>query len=593
MAWKNNRWVIRQEREDLLSGFEPIIQRMKAAEKSGDQTELERIISTIGGPSKVPSFISEYKRLKRINEAEENLLYFAWEYFSEIRNPGNAGNWEGFDIPDVESAPAFHVEICNIIDDVSNVNINDKVAVAAPRSHAKSSYLSKAFPLHEIVFRKRKYTIIISETPQVSTANMEWLSLQLKHNKKLREDFGPLLSPKQQENPKDNSQEFIAWETRDNDIKFMLAKVEAASTGQALRGRNWNGVRPDLIICDDLEDIKSNAATEDLRKKMRDWFSQTVIPLGDPKGKRTALVYMGTTVHHDALLIHVLYKRSDFKTKVYRAIIEQPERGDLWEECRSIYTDRENPNRAQDAQAFYETYKDEMNAGAVVLWPEVQPLFKLMKWKWDNGSKAFNTEYMNNPLDEESMIFNPEKFTYWDDFDKSRTFDHKEYGIFMGVDFAMGKQRGDFSAIVTVAKHRENGAVYVIDAWGDRVHPDIFLKIITDKVMKYQPDRIAAEAQAAQEFFVHKLKEALRAKGYPSHNRVDEIKQRTRKELRIEALLPDIENGALRFSRKHSMLLEQFERYPVDHDDLPDALEMSISISKKGLKKVINKPHWL
>lgn len=582
MAWISDKWYERKEREEIRRSIDDLISAMLAQPSLTTQEDVE-----------LDGYLKELERLERIKRGETDLLYFAWEYFSEIGNPGNPGNWDGFDIATAEDAPAFHVEICSIINDVSNVHINDKAAVAAPRSHAKSSYLSKAFPLHEIVYRKRKYTIIISETPQVSTANMEWLSLQLKHNKKLREDFGPLLSPKQQENPKDNSQEFIAWESRDNETKFMLAKVEAASTGQALRGRNWNGVRPDLIICDDLEDIKSNAATEDLRKKMRDWFSQTVIPLGDPKGKRTALVYMGTTVHHDALLIHVLYKRSDFKTKVYRAIIVPPERGDLWEECRLIYTDRENPNRAADAQAFYDTHKEEMGRGAVVLWPEVQPLFKLMKWKWDNGSKAFNTEYMNNPLDEESMIFNPEKFTYWDEIDKSRTFPHKEYGIFMGVDFAMGKQRGDFSAIVTVAKHRENGAVYVIDAWGERVHPDVFLKIIVDKVMKYQPDRIAAESQAAQEFFVHKLKEALRSEGYPSHNRVDEIKQRTRKELRIEALLPDIESGALRFSRRHSMLLEQFERYPVDHDDLPDALEMAVSISKKGAKKIINKPLWL
>ncbi|MGM7681786.1 hypothetical protein ACSVDA_06480 [Cytobacillus sp. Hm23] len=60
------------------------------------------------------------------------------------------------------------------------------------------------------------------------------------------------------------------------------------------------------------------------------------MPLGDPKGELTAYVYMGTTVHHDALLMNILHKRSDFRTKIYRAMIEQPKNTALWEQCREI-----------------------------------------------------------------------------------------------------------------------------------------------------------------------------------------------------------------------------------------------------------------
>ncbi|UKS30168.1 phage terminase large subunit [Paenibacillus sp. HWE-109] len=533
-------------------------------------------------------FLTEKERLERINRAEDDLLYFAYEYFGEVYNVDNSGNW--IPVP-IEEAPAFHAEICDIMNVVSTKEVNAKVAVAAPRSHAKSSFLSKAFPIHELVFRKRKYVIIISETPQVSTGNMEWLSLQLKSNEKLRADFGPLLSVKQQENPKDNSSEFIAWEPRKDGSQRLLCRVEAASTGQALRGRNWNGTRPDLIICDDLEG-KKNTNTDQLRTEMRDWFTQVVIPLGDPAGKKTAFVYMGTMVHHDSLLRYVMEKRSDFKTKLFRAVIEWPERMDLWEACRLVYNDRDNPKRAEEAEALYEMNRAEMERGSTVLWPDVQPLWKLFRWKWDNGSKAFNTEYMNNPVDEENMVFNPEKFTYYDGLRDE--FPVAEFDVFMGVDFAMGKTRGDYSAIVAVAKHRSTGAIFVIDAWGERVHPDVFLRVIVDKVIRYQPSGIAAEAQAAQEFFVHKLKEALRMAGYPANSRVKEIHQRARKELRIEAMAPDIENGTLRFTRKHALLLEQFELYGSGtHDDLPDAMEMAVSIAKNGRKRVTDKPAWL
>ncbi len=117
------------------------------------------------------------------------------------------------------------------------------------------------------------------------------------------------------------------------------------------------------------------------------------------------------------------------------------------------------------------------------------------------------------------------------------------------------------------------------------------MRVIVEKVIRYQPDVIAAEAQMAQEFFVHKLKQALTAAGYPARNRVKEIHQRARKELRIEAMLPDIENGTIVFNRSHALLLEHFERYGSRwHDDLPDAMEMAYSAFKKGKRQVRNKP---
>jgi predicted phage terminase large subunit-like protein len=515
------------------------------------------------------------------------LLEFSIEYFSEARNPENDGNWDGFDVTRVEEAPTFHVEITDIMNVVSTEQVNAKIAAAAPRSHAKSTYLSKAFPVHEIVYRNRRYTIIISETPAVSKANMEWIRNQLKYNAKLREDFGPLLSPKDQANITDNSEAFIAWHP-DGDSRKQIALVEAASTGQALRGRNWNGTRPDLIVCDDLEDARpgGNASTPEQRQKLRDWFSQTVMPLGDPKGKRTAFVYMGTTVHFDALLMQVLYKRSDFKTKVYRAIIDQPERLDLWEQCRLIYVDRENPNRKNEALAFYHENEDEMLRGSKVLWPEVQPLLKLMLWKWDNGSKAFNTEYMNNPVDEDSMIFNPDTFTYWDENGKLYNFMSDEYVISMGLDFAFGRERGDYSALHVIARHKENGAIYVVDSFIQRLKIDEYFEVIVKKVKEWQPDIIGADANAAQEFLAQQLTKRLDAEGYPATTRLKQIKNRTKKELRIEAMKPDIENGTIRFSRKHALLLEQFERYGQgEHDDGPDSLNMAVAVAVKSSKR--------
>lgn len=571
MAWLDGRWISVKERADIIAEYQEIVDEVNDKITAGEYIEKDVL-------AEIDAIMDEKDRLERIHRCDGNLLEFSIEYFSEARNAENDGNWDGFDITEVNEAPDFHREIADIMNDVSLINTNAKIAVAAPRGHAKSTYLSKAFPLHELLYRKRKYVLMVSETPKVALANLDWIRNQLKFNAKLRNDFGPLLSPRDQGNLRDNNEGFIAYETQ-GEVKRQIALLESASTGGAIRGRNWNGYRPDLIILDDLEDARAggNASTVDQRSQLRDWFAQSVIPLGDPKGKRTAFVYMGTTVHADALLMNVLYKRSDFKTRLYRAIITQPERMDLWEQCRLIYVDRDNPDRADAALKFYEDNEAELLKGSTVLWPEGQPLWKLMTWKWDNGSKAFNTEYMNNPIDEESQVFNPERFTYYDGVINPL---EERYNVALAVDLAMGKSRtkGDYSATATVAQDKESGIIYVADSYGDRIKPDQFIEITCDKVVAHQPHVTGIESVAAQEFFADEMKKALVKRGYPAENRVKKIYNRTRKELRIEALLPRIENGTIRFSHRHTLLLEQFEQYGTGaHDDLIDALEMAVS----------------
>ncbi|MFS1519391.1 hypothetical protein V1503_23430 [Bacillus sp. SCS-151] len=328
MAWENGEWLEYDQLQHKIEEINDIITLIDAEYNLAEEMPVEIAQDYF-------ELIEKLERYNRIHRGERDLLYFAYEYFGEDLNPENSGNWipsYDFDVENelpwnvLTNAPSFHHEICGLMDEVSYVKRNDKVGVAAPRSHAKSSFLSKAYPIHEVVYRLRKYIIIISETPDVSSANMDWISNQLKYNEKLRANFGPLLDPKLQGNEKDNSSEFIAWHpiVGEQHRRERVALVQAASTGQRLRGRNWDGNRPDLVICDDLEDANTNASTPELRKKLREWFASVVMPLGDPKGELTAYVYMGTTVHHDALLMNILHKRSDFRTKIYRAMIEQP-----------------------------------------------------------------------------------------------------------------------------------------------------------------------------------------------------------------------------------------------------------------------------
>ncbi len=594
MAWleSEKRFIEREERAELIDIYEKYIEKVKSDYQISDLEELVDLDQDKA--VEILQIARELKRLKRVHRSEIDLAYFTWEYFSEAGNPDNkAGNLDGFDLKSPDEFAEFHLEICDIMNHVSLVEKNAKICVAAPRGHAKSTYLSKSFPCHEVVFRNRKYIIAISETPNVSTKNLDWLKTQLKYNEKLRKDFGPLLHPKEQRNKQDNSTSFIAWEDTGESQK-LLTLVEAYSTGQAIRGANWNGYRPDLIVCDDLEDEDTNAATPEQREKLKNWFAGKVEYLGDPSGKKTAMVYMGTTVHPECLLMDILYNRPDFKTKIYRALINPPERQDLWAECESIYKDPElSPKeRLELAKQFYEEHKEEMDKGAVVLWNK-KSLWDLMVAKWNN-SKKFNTELQNNPIDEESQLFNIDRdFHFYEPSQKN--FKDGNYSIYFGVDFAMGKkERGDYNALTVLAKHKRTGTKYVVESFIEKIHPDKFLDYIVDKTLYWQPDGIAADSNVAQEFLTFTLKERLKNVGYPSYTRVQEIKNRTKKELRIEALKPEITNGEIQFSRRHVRLLEQFEGFPTaSHDDGCDSLEMANSIARTGKAEVIDKPWFM
>ncbi|MEN2464919.1 phage terminase large subunit [Ornithinibacillus sp. JPR2-1] len=579
MAWVNNKWLTREERQELINTTKEIIDVMLDADNLTYDETIE-----------LDNYIKELERLERIHRGEVDLLYFSIEYFSERYNPGNQGNWEDFDVESAEQAPDFHKEICSRMDEISQFEKNAKDATAAPRSHAKSTYLSRAEPLREVVYRLRNYIIMISETPTVAKSNLDWISGQLKTNRKLREDFGPLLHPKQQMNIKDNDNEFIAAEPNEEGApshEKQLTLVQAASTGQALRGRNWNGKRPDLVIADDLEDSRpgGNASTAEARAKLKDWFTQIVMALGGPMGKRTAYIYMGTIVHRESLLNDVIHNRSDFKSRLYKALIEEPERMDLWEQCESIYKDinLEKEERLERATAFYQAHKEEMDKGAVVLWPEAKPIFELMLWKWDNGSKAFNTEMQNVPRDEESMTFNPDNFYYFTDEDlvdsTGRPLPLDYYGFW---DVATGKsKRTDYNAIVTIARNRVTGAMFIVDAWAKKCPIKEAQDMVIKKIEQFGHKMFGVETIGVGHDQYNQIKSRLmKERIYGTIIKAVSSHSEKNKEKRIENMEPLVESGFLRFRKQHKLLISQLEEFPTaSHDDLPDALAGAVNLS--------------
>ncbi|GGF88397.1 phage terminase large subunit [Paenibacillus abyssi] len=557
MAYLNGVWLARDERQVEIDKRIEIIAEYDRLATSGELTPYD--------VDQWEVVDAELAKLKRVHRAEHDLLYFTYEYFSHDRNPANESNL----IPAgqmLKSAAEFHKTLCSLLNDVVIGKQDSNVGWSVGRRHAKTAYLSNSFLCHQVIHRHQKYIIEVSETTDVAGDFIKWTVNQLKFNEKLREDYGPLLHQKPSMNEVDNKYEFIT---------STGTKVEAKGIGTQMRGLRHLSERPGLFILDDLES-GDNTNTPEMRKKNLHWFRSEML---EALGFGGLCIYMGTIVHYDSLLNHVLTQRKDFISRKFPAILSWAEREDLWEAWRKVYNS-DTSDAKERADAFYNANESEMLRGTEVLWPIYTYKF-FMEKRESMGARAFNQEYLGNPVDEESQIFKPDDMTFYTDADIAGI----SLDTFAGVDFAMGKEKGDYSAIITVGRS-PNGIFYVLDAFLQRVHPDVLLEKTVEKTLEYQYEGLAVEAQQAQEWFADKVAEALVKRGYPAQTRLKQIKQRTRKALRIEALLPDIQAGRIRFKKDQRLLLEMFELYPNhNHDDGPDALSMALQAAKLSRKR--------
>ncbi|NJM09431.1 MAG: hypothetical protein HC883_00590 [Bdellovibrionaceae bacterium] len=79
----------------------------------------------------------------------------------------------------------------------------------------------------------------------------------------------------------------------------------ARGRGGQVRGLNHNGVRPDHIIFDDLED-KEAVKTEEQRDKTLDWFYGDLMPALPEMDPNATITGMGTILHGDSLLMRLM-----------------------------------------------------------------------------------------------------------------------------------------------------------------------------------------------------------------------------------------------------------------------------------------------
>lgn len=490
----------------------------------------------------------ETARQARMTRGREDFGYFVETYFPHYYNPSR--------LPQPPERSTLQRYLFERLPVLATNGQGDHVAIAAPRGETKSTTCTMAFPIWCLVYGIKHYVPIIMDAFGQAAEQLEALKAELDSNPRLRMDFP------------DHTGQGRVWKegvivTRGN------AKVQAFGAGKRMRGLRHGPHRPDLIVCDDLENDE-NVRSPEQRDKLERWLKRTVLNLGPPDGSMD-LLYIGTVLHYDSVLSRTL-KNPLWQGAHFRSIVHWPEAMELWDQWETLL----HAEGLDAARAWYEARREEMDAGAVVSWPAVRPLYALMLIRADDRS-AFDSEHQNDPVSLEDNPF-AGVIIYWSER-------QKDWQFLGAIDPSLGKnnKRRDPSALLVGGFNRRTGVLDVVEALIRRRTPDRIISDVIELQREYRCTLWGCETIQFQEFLRTELVRRSAAAGVPVPARA--ITPHTDKELRIETLQPHMANGLIRLSPKLATLIDQLRHWPdAEHDDGPDALEILWSLCVQGTR---------
>ncbi len=493
----------------------------------------QTIEASFSGWDDDPKAIAE--RRAKVNDPITGFEYFVKTYFPHYLRH--------------ESQSQLHEYLFGELPKMLSKPDSQNEALAAPRGEAKSTIVTRLFPLYCVVTARKRYIVIFSDTIDQAAEFLLAIKMELEANTRLKIDFPEAFGVGS------------TWQ-----VEKILTKngirIKAAGAGKSTRGLVYGAYRPDLAILDDLENDE-NVENPKQRDKLEQWIKRAVLKLG-VVGEKFDVLYIGTILHYDSVLNRVL-KNKGWQTRTFKALIEYPHNMPLWDEWEVIF-EKDSP---EAALAFYQKHKKAMDKGAKVSW-SARPLYALMVIRVRDGHDNFDSELQNDPSAGEDAPFG-ESMNYWYELPKDVIY-------FGACDPSLGKKskkgkKGDPSAIVVGAYQLSTGKVFIVEADIQRRTPDKIISDIIRHQATYRCQVWAFESVQFQEFLRTELvKRSAKARvPVPAMP----IIPNSDKMLRIQALQPHMFNGLLLLHNSQSTLKEEFKHFPSSlHDDGMDATEM-------------------
>lgn len=386
--------------------------------------------------------------------------------------------------------------------------------------------------------------LLVSDTESQAAMFLGYFKEQLQENTALVELFGLKRNEKGLVQFVKETETDIVVEMEDGH-KF---RVIAKGAEQKLRGLIWNGTRPDIILCDDMENDEL-VMNKDRREKMRKWFYSALLPCISSKG---IIRVVGTILHMDSLLERLMPKPYD------RFSHQDGLR--LWSEAR----------RNGWTSIKYKAHNEDFSQ---VLWPEKHSKESLKQKQQEYAGMGmpdvYSQEYLNVPLDESVAYFKRNDFEHITEDDAKLPLTY-----YVTADLAISEaDRADYSVFI-IAGMDEFRRIHVKNVIRERLDGREIVDTLLNIQRVYEPEIVGIEEmQVSKAIGPFLNEEMVRENTYLSliklkHGGKDKIARARSIQARMRAKSVKFDKGA----DWYQAFEEELTRFPRDtHDDQVDA----------------------
>ena len=331
------------------------------------------------------------------------------------------------------------------------------VSIAAPRGHAKSTAITHTFGLAALLWRERDFCLIISDTEGQAVQFLEDIKRELQENEDLIATFG--------------IKKFVRDTQADIIVEFddgAQFRIIAKGSEQKVRGLKWRNKRPNMILCDDMENDEL-VMNDERRTKFSRWFNNALLPAGSDD-----CIYrvVGTILHSDSQLERMMPPLVDEGTRT-DGIKSWSEKERTW---LSVRYQAHNPDFSK------------------ILWKEKWPKERLererQRYIEEGFPDGYSQEFLNIPIDEENAYYSKGDFLPLD------PDSHKQYGeYYVGSDFAISEKDGRAYTVFVVCKLLANNILPVVDVIRFRGDSLVIVDMMFELQRRYQPEWFAVEQE--------------------------------------------------------------------------------------------------
>ncbi|MBM7836431.1 hypothetical protein [Clostridium sardiniense] len=527
-------------------------------------------------------FIKNNKRALARNLGEIDISFFAFYYLTDFFVAQDKE-------PDNRESSSTHLEVMEELNKMFVKDEFDREEFVLPRGFAKSTVVNKLLSTWAHSYKKSKFTVITGKNERDTQAFI-FDTRKMLESRKIVEEFGALIDTRGRKVNADDLE-------LTND-----SMISARSYSGTIRGINYNNIRPQILICDDVlkeEDTRS----EEAMQKIADKYYKEILESGDKanynkKGEKiksdTKFIVLGTPLASGDF-IETIENDATFRTfrrgVVSFDIDEYFKNNEYWLKYRELLLDIDDKKNIETAEKFYKNHIDKMKFNTI--WDAKYRCYKDIANAYFTNRLAFMQELMcdtskigDNWI--ESMVEKtPEEIVNYKCSKNILTIDQS----------ATNNKKSDYTSMTKLGKYNnfyivKEGSLYKFDSVTEF---DLYIETVLDKLRSDEDiTHVFLEKNTFKGIDATRIEEGIKKDPKLKRRKIQVITiyNTKNKDARIMTITDKINSGIVIFNAENKDYNKQVKEFKGQkfsiHDDAIDSLEMGINnidtikIKKRG-----------